>query len=197
MLAEELSWPADRAAPAAGRIPAGSVVSWAGVTPAEPGLGLAELFRRHQTDLVRLAMLLVRSQETAEDIVQDVFTRIQASRSQPPAKVLPHFTIQAESAGGETIALTLEPGSVFIARYSADGQQRQVQLQARWSSLPFPHSAVGRHLELHQPQPQFAVDASGGYVLLGWNLAGWGFVHDGVFRKLPLGTVAWGQAAAW
>src|SRR5262249_47540580 len=37
----------------------------------------AELFRQHHVDLVRLATILVRSRETAEDLVQDVFTAIQ------------------------------------------------------------------------------------------------------------------------
>jgi len=48
----------------------------AAALPADPALDLAELFRRHHLELVRLAVLLVRSQETAEDIVQDVFARI-------------------------------------------------------------------------------------------------------------------------
>jgi RNA polymerase sigma-70 factor (sigma-E family) len=39
---------------------------------------LSALFRRHHADLVRLAVLLVGDQETAEDVVQDVFTRVHA-----------------------------------------------------------------------------------------------------------------------
>ena len=39
---------------------------------------LSDLFRRHQAELVRLAVLLVRDQQTAEDVVQDVFARIHA-----------------------------------------------------------------------------------------------------------------------
>jgi RNA polymerase sigma factor (sigma-70 family) len=34
------------------------------------------LFRQHHADLVRLAMLLVGDQPTAEDVVQDVFARL-------------------------------------------------------------------------------------------------------------------------
>ncbi|HEY2551328.1 MAG TPA: sigma-70 family RNA polymerase sigma factor [Streptosporangiaceae bacterium] len=46
---------------------------------AETGLtSLAELFRLHHAELARLALLLVRDQETAEDVVQDVFTRVHA-----------------------------------------------------------------------------------------------------------------------
>lgn len=39
---------------------------------------LPELFRRHQAELLRLAVLIVRDQHTAEDVVQDVFTRLHA-----------------------------------------------------------------------------------------------------------------------
>lgn len=54
----------------------------------EPGGGsgtsdLASLFRQHHAELVRLAVLQVRSLETAEDIVQDVFTRLQARSGRP------------------------------------------------------------------------------------------------------------------
>jgi RNA polymerase sigma-70 factor (sigma-E family) len=43
---------------------------------------LAGLFRRHHIELVRLAVLLVQDQPTAEDTVQDVFLRLQARRGQ-------------------------------------------------------------------------------------------------------------------
>lgn len=39
---------------------------------------LPELFRRHHAELLRLAVLIVRDQPTAEDVVQDVFTRLHA-----------------------------------------------------------------------------------------------------------------------
>ena len=39
---------------------------------------LPELFRRHQAELLRLAVLMVRDLPTAEDVVQDVFTRLHA-----------------------------------------------------------------------------------------------------------------------
>jgi RNA polymerase sigma-70 factor (sigma-E family) len=42
---------------------------------------LAELFQRYHAELVRLAVLLVRSQEVAEDVVQDVFARLHARRN--------------------------------------------------------------------------------------------------------------------
>jgi RNA polymerase sigma-70 factor (sigma-E family) len=40
--------------------------------------GLPELFRQHHADLLRLAFLIVHDRHTAEDVVQDVFTRLHA-----------------------------------------------------------------------------------------------------------------------
>ena len=53
------------------------------LAPAEPGeqpdpAGLAALFERRHAELVRLALLLVGDQPTAEDVVQDVFARLYA-----------------------------------------------------------------------------------------------------------------------
>jgi RNA polymerase sigma-70 factor (sigma-E family) len=45
--------------------------------------GLTELFRRHHGELLRLAVLIVRDQHTAEDVVQDVFTRLHARGHRP------------------------------------------------------------------------------------------------------------------
>ena len=54
------------------------------MTVAEPRTAgdqrLADLFRQHHVELVRLAVLLVQDQPTAEDTVQDVFLRLQAKR---------------------------------------------------------------------------------------------------------------------
>jgi RNA polymerase sigma factor (sigma-70 family) len=44
----------------------------------EEASALAELFRQHHGELVRLATMIVRSRETAEDVVQDVFAGVQA-----------------------------------------------------------------------------------------------------------------------
>jgi DNA-directed RNA polymerase specialized sigma24 family protein len=45
----------------------------------EPAAGMiAALFRDHHGELVRLAVLMVADVPTAEDVVQDVFTRLQA-----------------------------------------------------------------------------------------------------------------------
>jgi RNA polymerase sigma-70 factor (sigma-E family) len=42
------------------------------------GPGIAELFREHHGELVRLAVLMVGDRATAEDVVQDVYTRLYA-----------------------------------------------------------------------------------------------------------------------
>jgi RNA polymerase sigma-70 factor (sigma-E family) len=46
---------------------------------------LSVLFRRRHAELVRLALLLVGDQATAEDVVQDVFARLHARRAEAPA----------------------------------------------------------------------------------------------------------------
>ncbi|NUW36833.1 sigma-70 family RNA polymerase sigma factor [Nonomuraea sp. SMC257] len=50
--------------------------------PAPPGAetALAGLYREHRLALVRLALLLVGDRESAEDIVQDVFSRLHGRR---------------------------------------------------------------------------------------------------------------------
>lgn len=48
--------------------------------------GIAELFRARHVDLVRLATLLVGDQATAEDVVQDVFTKVCARAEQLAGK---------------------------------------------------------------------------------------------------------------
>jgi RNA polymerase sigma-70 factor (sigma-E family) len=48
---------------------------WAAAAAAERS-DVAQLYRRHHADLVRLALLLVGERGCAEDVVQDVFTRL-------------------------------------------------------------------------------------------------------------------------
>ena len=48
-----------------------------------PAVDITALFRRHYAELVRLAVMLVGDRPTAEDVVQDVFTRLHARRDQP------------------------------------------------------------------------------------------------------------------
>lgn len=64
---------ATAAATAAAAVPACPVGS--GGMPAS-SYGVALLFREHHADLVRLAVLLVGDQPSAEDVVQDVFARL-------------------------------------------------------------------------------------------------------------------------
>ena len=51
------------------------------LTP-DDAAGIADLFRARHVDLVRLATLLVGDQPTAEDVVQDVFTKVCARAAQ-------------------------------------------------------------------------------------------------------------------
>ena len=44
--------------------------------PQAEWLDVAVLYRQHHADLVRLALLLVGDRGSAEDVVQDVFTRL-------------------------------------------------------------------------------------------------------------------------
>jgi RNA polymerase sigma factor (sigma-70 family) len=65
--------------PPAARSRGGTLAAPPGADPAGGGrLDLAALFRRHHLELVRLALLLVGDRPTAEDVVQDVFARLQA-----------------------------------------------------------------------------------------------------------------------
>jgi RNA polymerase sigma-70 factor (sigma-E family) len=79
-----------------------SIPHWAGAIPGQDGVATADgvaadagagadarygvslLFRQHHAGLVRLALLLVGDQPTAEDVVQDVFARL-CTRSLLPA----------------------------------------------------------------------------------------------------------------
>jgi RNA polymerase sigma factor (sigma-70 family) len=65
------------------------------VTVAEPRTAgdqrLAELFRQHHVELVRLAVLLVQDQPIAEDAVQEVFARLQAKRDRPGREELAYL----------------------------------------------------------------------------------------------------------
>jgi RNA polymerase sigma-70 factor (sigma-E family) len=76
MMAEETGMP--WAAHAAALVVGADLAGGSGVTD------LTALFRVHHAELVRLAALLVRSREAAEDIVQDVFTRVHARRGGAP-----------------------------------------------------------------------------------------------------------------
>jgi RNA polymerase sigma-70 factor (sigma-E family) len=70
--------------------------------PAEPTpvADLTVLFMRRHTELVRLALLLVGDQATAEDVVQDVFARLHARRAEGPAGEDPLPYIRAAVLNG-------------------------------------------------------------------------------------------------
>ncbi len=71
-----------------------SATSIAVATSAESGAEvLADLYRTHVVGLVRLALLLVGDQSTAEDVVQDVFARLHrgGARLRDPDKALPYL----------------------------------------------------------------------------------------------------------
>jgi RNA polymerase sigma-70 factor (sigma-E family) len=69
-----------RRQPRPGLLAASSVSMAADATGGEEAAagGLPMLFRHHHAELLRLAVLIVRDQHTAEDVVQDVFTRLHA-----------------------------------------------------------------------------------------------------------------------
>lgn len=48
--------------------------------PARDRVNVAAIFAEHQVGLVRLALIMVGDQATAEDVVQDAFTRTHAGR---------------------------------------------------------------------------------------------------------------------
>ena len=58
----------------------------------QPDVTITSLYVAHRLRLVRLAVLLVDDQESAEDVVHDVFTRLQHSwRLQDPDKALAYL----------------------------------------------------------------------------------------------------------
>jgi len=61
---------------------------------------LSVLFVRRHAELVRLALLLVGDQATAEDVVQDVFARLHARRAEAPAGKDPLPYIRAAVLNG-------------------------------------------------------------------------------------------------
>ena len=64
------------ARPGAGRTSATGMMSSGPAAAGGLAPGVAVLFREHHADLVRLAVLLVGDKPTAEDVVQDVFSRL-------------------------------------------------------------------------------------------------------------------------
>ena len=73
--------------PVPGRYPGPGDGASAPDEPAEwaPPPDLSAVFVSHHAELVRLALLLVGDQPTAEDVVQDVFAKLHARRAEWPA----------------------------------------------------------------------------------------------------------------
>jgi RNA polymerase sigma-70 factor (sigma-E family) len=67
----------------------------------EPTAGMiAALFRDHHSELVRLALLMVGDVHTAEDVVQDVYARLQARKSGPASYEAPLPYVRAAVLNG-------------------------------------------------------------------------------------------------
>jgi RNA polymerase sigma factor (sigma-70 family) len=82
-----LSAPPEAAGQAGGAAPGQLAVAAAGGWP-----DVAVIFRQYHADLVRLALLLVGDRASAEDVVQDVFTRLCArGRVLDQDRVLPYI----------------------------------------------------------------------------------------------------------
>src|SRR5262245_42137154 len=74
---------------------------------------LAGLFRRHHAELVRLAVLLVHDQPTAEDVVQDVFARMHASQAAGrPGEELAYIRVSVLNACRSVLRRRLLAGRV-------------------------------------------------------------------------------------
>jgi len=78
---------------ASGTGPLGGPAVTADATDASAEQDLAEIFRRHHAALVRLAVLLLRDLPAAEDVIQDVFARVQAKPGPrfEPGRELPYL----------------------------------------------------------------------------------------------------------
>ena len=155
----------EREAPA--RVTARRVRSDDDTVPASAAPDLAELYAAHRLRLVRLAVLLVDDLESAEDVVQDVFTRLQhgwrlddqnkalaylqravvngcrsALRRRRTARlyVVPH---EGHSAGPDDAAvLAEEHREVIQALQQLTTRQREVLVLRYWSQLPEHEIAV-------------------------------------------------------
>ena len=138
-----------------------------GPVPAPAAPTLAELYAAHRLRLVRLAVLLVDDLESAEDVVQDVFARLQQGwrledqnkalaylqravvngcrsvlrrRRTARSYVVPH---EAHPAGPDDAAvLAEEHREVIQALQQLTTRQREVLVLRYWSDLPEHEIAV-------------------------------------------------------
>ena len=110
---------------------------------------LAALFARYHADLVRLALLLVGDQPTAEDVVQDVFARLHARRGQVPAGAgaLPYVRaavlngcrsqLRRRSVAQRFTANRLQQVTQESAEQELMRSEERMQIRAALAALPF------------------------------------------------------------
>lgn len=78
---------------------------------------VAEIFRRHHADLVRLALLLVGDRACAEDVVQDVFTRLcTRSRSLEQDRSLAYIRVAVVNASRSVLRRRTVARRVAVTR---------------------------------------------------------------------------------
>jgi RNA polymerase sigma factor (sigma-70 family) len=94
------------------------------------------LYRAHAVALIRLALLLVGDQPTAEDVVQDAYLGLQRglARLRDPGKALPYLrasVVNGCRSGIGTQAAAYEPQPVWSAEAAAmAGEERRAVLAA-------------------------------------------------------------------
>lgn len=110
---------------------------------------LAALFARYHADLVRLALLLVGDQPTAEDVVQDVFARLHARRGQVPggADALPYVRaavlngcrsqLRRRAVAQRFTANRLQQVTQESAEQELMRSEERMQIMAALAALPF------------------------------------------------------------
>jgi RNA polymerase sigma-70 factor (sigma-E family) len=131
---------------------------------AAPDAGdVAELFRAHHLSLVRLALLLLGDQAGAEDVVQDVYARLQRRRDAPAN--LPAYARTAVLNGCRTLLrrrallrrFTETPEPVWSAENDVlIGEDRRRVLRALARLAPRQREAIVLRYYLDLPQAEIA-----------------------------------------
>ncbi len=129
-------------------------------TPVESGVSLAELYAAHRLSFVRLAVLLVDDQASAEDVVQDAFTRLAGRLDQlrEPAAALGYLRtsvvngsrsalrrrrtarayeppLEPQAAPDDALVLAEEHREVLEALDRLAPRQREVLVLRYWAGL--------------------------------------------------------------
>lgn len=120
----------------------------AGSRPRDPADEIVDsLYRAHAVDLIRLALLLVGDQPTAEDVVQDAYLGLQRrlSRLRDPGKALPYLracvvngcrSVHRGRSRVSPHAVTREPQPVWSAEAVAIAGEDRKTVLAAVASLP-------------------------------------------------------------